>query len=235
LNSSLAVAAVVFVMVLGLGAGYLGGTVNSATTTVTDISTQTSSTTSTVTQPVTTTITQSVTTTQSITTGSQSGGNVVNLVIVPDYGGATYDAFVKASNLNATAPVLATNSTGPGPNNNNVTVSAGVPVKFVITSIDTAVLMNFNGTVTTPFSFYNDTAAGVVGQQYSKGEVVSNLPIGHTFTITELGLNIPIPADTIVTFNYTFTKPGVYVYFCETPCGAGMTAPGYMIGYVIVT
>jgi hypothetical protein len=235
LNNSLAVAAVVFVMVLGLGAGYLGGTINSATTTVTDISTQTSSTTSTITQPVTTTITQSVTKTESTMATSQGESNVVNLVVVPDFGGATYDAFVKASNLNATTPTFATNATAPGPDNNNVTVAAGIPVKFVITNLDTAILLNFTDTVTNPFSIYNFTDAGAVGQQFQRGQGVSNLPISHTFTITDLGINIPIPPGTIVTFNYTFTNPGVYVYFCQTPCGPGMTAAGYMIGYVTVT
>ncbi len=231
MNSSLAVAAIVLVMVLGLGAGYLGCTVNSATTTITNISTlkETSSTTNTVTQSVTTTLTSSVTTT------TQGGNNVVNLVLVPDFGGGGYDAFVRASNLNATTPKLATNTTGPGPNNNNVTVSAGVPIRFVITNIDTAVLQNFTETVKNPFSIYNFTEAGVVGQQYQAGQSVSDLAIGHTFTISDLGLNIPIPAATIVTFTYTFSKPGVYLYFCQTPCGPGMDAPGYMSGYVIVT
>ena len=70
--------------------------------------------------------------------------------------------------------------------------------------------------------------------QYDKGQFVTNLPVGHTFTINSLGLNIPIPSDTIVTFSYTFSTPGVYVYECETPCGPGMGLAGYMNGFVIV-
>ncbi len=165
---------------------------------------------------------------------SQAKSSTVNLDIIPDWGGAGYDAFVLAGNINSTAPTPATSTAGPGPNNNNVTVSADSPVTFVITTIDTAVLQNFSGTVSVPFVIYNDTDSGQVAVQYNQGQAISNIAIGHTFTITELGMNIPIPPDTVVTFTYTFTKPGVYVYFCETPCGPGMGLVGYMNGYIIV-
>lgn len=163
-----------------------------------------------------------------------SSKNVVNLIVVPDYGGAGYDAFVLASNINSTAPQPATNSTRPGPNDNNITVSAGVPIKFVITSIDTAVNQNFTATVSTPFQVYNDTNSGQVAEQYSAGQTISKLAIGHTFTISQLSVNIPIPPDTMVVFTYTFSKPGVYLYECETPCGPGMGLTGYMQGYITV-
>jgi len=160
---------------------------------------------------------------------------VVNLLVIPDYGGAGYDAFVLGSNLNATAPQAATNSTGPGQNDNNITVRAGVPVKFVITSVDNAVLQNFTGQVTTPFAFYNDTDSGQVAEGYAAGQNISELAIGHTFTISQAGLNIPIPPLTMVVFTYTFDKPGVYMYMCETPCGPGMGLNGYMQGFIKVT
>ena len=169
------------------------------------------------------------------TASTGSGINAVNLLIVPDYGGAGYDAFVKDSNVNATAPQPATNSTGPGPNNNNFTVEAGVPIKFVITSVDSAVLQNFTGQVTVPFTIYNDTEGGQVAVRYDAGQTVSDLPIGHTFTISQLGLDVPLPPLTMVTFTYTFSKPGLYLYLCETPCGPGMNLNGYMQGYVLVT
>jgi len=60
------------------------------------------------------------------------------------------------------------------------------------------------------------------------------LPIGHTFTIPKLDINIPLPPDTVVSFNYTFTNPGTYEYLCVTPCGPGMGQLGYMVGYIIV-
>jgi plastocyanin len=159
--------------------------------------------------------------------------NVVYLDVIPDYGGPTYDAFVLPASINGQTPANA--AAGGTPPNNNVTVSHGVPIRFVITSLDTAVLQNFTSHVSVPFTIYNDSASGQVALQYTQGETVSNMPIGHTFTITSLNVNIPIPPDTMVVFTYTFSTPGVYSYICETPCGAGMGLKGYMLGYIIVT
>jgi heme/copper-type cytochrome/quinol oxidase subunit 2 len=159
----------------------------------------------------------------------------VNIDVIADWGGPTYDAFVIPSNTNGTAPRLATNTTGPGRNDNNITVPAGVPVRFVITSTDTALNQNFTGPASTNFTIYNDTANGQVALSYVQGQMVPLLAVGHTFTVPALGVNIPIPPDTIITFTYTFSKPGVYEYLCEIPCGGGMGRPGYMVGYVIVT
>jgi len=160
---------------------------------------------------------------------------VVNLDVIPDWGGPGYDAFVVPSHANGTVPRLATNTTGPGPNDNNITVPEGVSTTFVITNIDTAVNENFTGTVSANFTIYNDTASGQVASHYSKGQSVSNLPIAHTFTIPNLNINIPIPPDTIVSFTYTFSTPGVYAYLCTAPCGPGMGLRDYMLGYLTVT
>jgi heme/copper-type cytochrome/quinol oxidase subunit 2 len=175
-----------------------------------------------------------ITTAQAPAKTTQSSAKTVNLDIIPDWGGATYDAFVLAGTVGQSPPSPGTNTTSPGLNNNNITVPANTPINFVITSIDTAVLENFNETVSTPFMVYNDTNSGQVAVQYAQGETISNLPIGHTFTIGQLGVNIPIPPTTMVTFTLTFSKPGVYLYLCETPCGLGMNVTGYMQGYVTV-
>ncbi len=141
---------------------------------------------------------------------TQTQPSTVNLDVVPDYGGATYDAFVLAANmLNGVIPTPATNTTGPGANDNNITVTAGVPVKFVLTSLDNAINENFSAQVTTPFSVYNDTASGQAVNTYSAGQSISAMPVGHTFTIAQLGLNIPIPPTTVVTFSMTISKPGL--------------------------
>jgi len=210
LRNSIAAPLLVLVLIIGLAAGWLGGNLKSTG------STQAQTTVAPFTQPPKT-------------------SEFVYLDVIPDWGGATYDAFVNPSRANGTVPKPATNSTGPGPMDNNITVSAGVSITFVITNIDTAVLMNFTGPVSTDFTVYNDTATGQVASHYNRGQVISNLPISHTFTITALSLNIPIPPDTVITFTYTFSAPGVYQYMCETPCGPGMTLAGYMIGYLIVS
>jgi plastocyanin len=199
---------------MGLAVGWLGGNIGLEGKNVSSMPTETGS----VAPPV-----------------ALGTAKVVNLDVIPDWGGATYDAFVISSYANGTVPKPATNATGPGPNDNNITVQAGASVTFVITNIDTAVLMNFTGPVSTDFTVYNDTASGQVATHYSAGQSVSGLPISHTFTIQSLNVNIPIPPDTIITFTYTFVGPGVYKYFCETPCGPGMALAGYMSGYLIVT
>jgi plastocyanin len=182
--------------------------------------------------PKTITSTQTTTVTAPV---APTTGDVVSLDVIPDWGGAGYDAFVISSHVNGTAPRHATNTTGPGPNDNNITVATGVAVTFVITNIDTGVNENFTGPASTNFTIYNDTATGQAPSHYIKGQSVSKLPIGHTFTIPSLNINIPIPPDTIVTFTYTFSNPGVYEYMCEAPCGSGMGLTGYMNGYIIVT
>jgi len=159
--------------------------------------------------------------------------NAVYLYVVPDFGGSTYDAFVLAQSFSGNAPNASSRSGTPP--NNNITVTHGVPIKFVISNIDTAILQNFTSQVSTPFTIYNDTAAGQVAVQYTQGETVSNLAISHTFTVPDLQIDIPIPPDTMVVFNYTFNTPGVYSYLCTTPCGPGMGLSGYMLGYITVT
>jgi len=170
----------------------------------------------------------------STSTSQKVQSSIVSLDVMPDWGGSGYDAFVLAGNINGNVPTPATNTTGPGVNNNNITISTGSTVQFVITSTDTAINANFTNQVSTPFVLYNDTDSGQAAIQYSKGQFVTNLPVGHTFTITNLGINIPIPPTTIVTFSYTFSAPGVYMYECETPCGPGMGLAGYMNGFIIV-
>jgi hypothetical protein len=159
--------------------------------------------------------------------------NVVYLYVVPDFGGSTYDAFVLPASFSGKTP-NASSTAGAAPNN-NITVAHGVPIKFIISNIDTSVNQNFTSQVTVPFTLYNDTNSGQVALQYTQGQTISKMPISHTFSIPNLQVNIPIPADTMVVFTYTFNTPGVYSYLCTTPCGPGMGLAGYMLGYITVT
>ncbi|ACP49150.1 hypothetical protein YN1551_2132 [Sulfolobus islandicus Y.N.15.51] len=158
------------------------------------------------------------------------GQQVIYIAVIPDYGGNGWDAFVPLKYLGY--PITAhENIVGI---NNTIVVKAGVPVKFVIINLDTMVTMNFSGNVAVPFILYNDTENGQITLTFNKGQYIQNLPIGHTFTIPKLDINIPLPPDTVVSFNYTFTNPGTYEYLCITPCGPGMGQLGYMVGYIIV-
>ncbi len=166
---------------------------------------------------------------------SENPPRVVSIEVVPDFGGGTYDAFVVSSNVTGNLPEPASNSNGPGVISNTVTVPLDVPVKFVITSIDSAINMNYSGKVTVPFTIYNDTNSGMVAVNYLQGQSISKLLVGHTFAIDSLNLSIPIPPLTIVEFNYTFTQVGSFFYRCTIPCGLGMGLMGYMQGFVNVS
>jgi len=209
-------AALVLTLFVGLAAGYGASTMSSATHVMTESMTV-------------------IETTTMAPPATSVAATVVNLDVIPDWGGATYDAFVIPSAINSTLPKPGSNSTLPGPNDNNVTVPAGVAVRFVITNLDTVVNMNFTGTASTDFTVYNDTTTGYVALHYTRGETLPRIPVGHTFTIPSLNVSIPLPPDTVVTFMYTFPTPGVYEYICMAPCGLGMGVTGYMDGYVIVT
>ena len=172
--------------------------------------------------------------TQTITTSAVAPSKpVVNLIVVPDWGGATYDAFVVPANANGTIPKPASKSGRPGPNDNNVSVPVNQPVTFVITNLDTALNLNFTGNATLPFTIYNDTASGQIPVEYSTGQSVK-LAVSHTFVVTGTNVNVPLPPDTIVAFTVSFTTPGEYLYYCTAPCGPGMGLVGYMEGYVNV-
>jgi len=83
------------------------------------------------------------------------------------------------------------------------------------------------------------------GIQVSGGESVSSLPadgIAHTFTIPQLGINIPLaPSSTVVAY-FTINQTGTFSWLCNTLCGYGvdglsgaMDTPGWMTGNVAVT
>jgi len=65
--------------------------------------------------------------------------------------------------------------------------------------------------------------------------------VAHTLTVPDLGLNIPVPQSSTVTFMFRTGAPGVYDWRCETACGTGptgwsgaMQTYGYMKGRFIV-
>ena len=76
-------------------------------------------------------------TSTSTSTSQKVQQETVNLDVMADWGGSGYDAFVLTGNINGNVPTPATNTTGPGANNNNITVTTGSTVQFVITSTDT--------------------------------------------------------------------------------------------------
>jgi hypothetical protein len=79
-------------------------------------------------------------------------------------------------------------------------------------------------------SAYNAVAGGTMTVDGVAMTTVSNADIAHTFSIPELGINIPLskaPEGKFSTTVFTFKvdKAGAYTWRCLTPCGgepAGM-------------
>ncbi len=66
--------------------------------------------------------------------------------------------------------------------------------------------------------------------------------VGHTFTITAIGLNVPIAPHARTTFTFHTPKRGTYSWRCMDPCGPGpagwggaMATNGWMQGTVTFT
>ena len=137
----------------------------------------------------------------------------------------------------------------------NITVSANTTLQLVIFSYDsptpnsTAGEAAVKGTIGNIVYVINGTlAAGTANATTAEmeewGENVSSVPVGslaHTFTIMQLGVNIPVVAGSVVITDVHFDKPGTYAWVCLTPCGFGangmegaMASQGWMVGSVVV-
>ena len=76
------------------------------------------------------------------------------------------------------------------------------------------------------------------------GQWISSVPsseLAHTFTVSELNLNIMIPSQSIVVAYVHTPKSGVLNWQCEVDCGTGssgwggaMDTPGWMQGEIVV-
>ena len=94
---------------------------------------------------------------------------------------------------------------------------------------------------------YNAVAGGTMTLDGAAATTVSNENIAHTFSIPELGINVPLakaPEGGVSTTVFTFKvdKAGTYSWRCFTPCGGdpkgmggSMATKGWMQGNLIVT
>jgi hypothetical protein len=97
----------------------------------------------------------------------------------------------------------------------------------------------------TPFAAVQGTVGGVAylnGHPYTR---LSPDKIAHTFTITDLHLNVPLPGDgqesDTISFTFRTGAAGSYSFRCYDPCGTGdsgwegpMMTRGYMQGTLTV-
>jgi len=99
-----------------------------------------------------------------------------------------------------------------------------------------------------PFANVSGVTGGVAyvdGQAYSALDAAK---VAHTFTIPQLGVNVPIPGDTpqgkqgiTVTFSFKTGAAGMYMWRCMDPCGSNtngwggpMAMSGFMQGMIMV-
>jgi hypothetical protein len=54
--------------------------------------------------------------------------------------------------------------------------------------------------------------------------------VSHTFTLPQLGVNVPIWPHARTTFTFRTGGAGTYKWACYDPCGGAMGAPRYMSG-----
>jgi hypothetical protein len=76
------------------------------------------------------------------------------------------------------------------------------------------------------------------------GMNVSSMPgsaLAHTFTVPQLGINIPVVGDSTVIAYLYLDQTGTFSWICLTPCGMGMmgdrgamSQPGWMEGQITV-
>jgi heme/copper-type cytochrome/quinol oxidase subunit 2 len=109
---------------------------------------------------------------------------------------------------------------------------------------DAAVTGTQNNVLTEVSNDNVNSSQSASGIQVSGGQTVSNVSaddVAHTFTIPQLGINIPVMPSSTVTAYFTITKTGTFSWFCETMCGFGpmglmgaMSTPGWMEGNLVV-
>lgn len=135
------------------------------------------------------------------------------------------------------------NIDGPAYSSTNLTLPAHTLVTVTIVNQDPG-----DTPLTAPFGNVAGTAGGLAyldGQPYSALDVTK---VAHTFTISKLGVNVPIPGDApkghsdiTVTFSFMTGNAGTYTWQCMDPCGADpngwggpMATRGFMMGTLTV-
>lgn len=132
----------------------------------------------------------------------------------------------------------------------NISMPANTLIQLTIVDTDTATPLpsqygNVTGTVGNVVYVINSTAAAG-NFSANSAEAVSYLnpktQVGHTFTVPQLGLNIPVAADSVEVADFYINQTGTFVWHCEDPCGFGpsgwlgpMNTNGWMGGIITVT
>lgn len=133
----------------------------------------------------------------------------------------------------------------------NISLPANRLIQLTIVSYDTPTsgstdqMGKVNGTVGGNVYMINGTTAMGTDMMQSWGGNVTAVPVAylaHTFTVPQLGINLPVVGgNTEVAYLY-LTKTGTFMWYCQTPCGFGptgmdgaMSKSGWMVGQITVS
>ena len=137
----------------------------------------------------------------------------------------------------------------------NISLPANTLIQVTIVSYDTptpgstAQEGQVNGTVGGNMYLINGTVASMsdtsMVQMSPWGGNVTSDPasqLAHTFSVPQLGINIPVVGGSEEIAYFEIKQPGVYTWVCLTPCGLGptgtagaMSTNGWMTGQITVT
>jgi hypothetical protein len=140
-----------------------------------------------------------------------------------------------------------------GPAQNWPAYVASTPLTVPANTLVTVTIRNFDlgnaaMPANSPLLTVRGTAGGTAtfnGQPYAS---LGATQVAHTFTLPQLGINVPIPGDApdnasflTVTFSFHTGKAGTYTFECFAPCGTGssgfdgpMASMAYMRGTLMV-
>ncbi len=143
--------------------------------------------------------------------------------------------------------ILGPNGTQPAA---NILLPAHTLIQLTIVSYDTPTVGSTDmegkvtGTVGGTVYLVNGTSAAGMDTSQHWGQNVTSVPgamLAHTFSIPQLGINIPVVGGDLEIAYLSLNQTGTFQWICLTPCGFGptgmqgaMSAPGWMEGQVTV-
>ncbi len=132
----------------------------------------------------------------------------------------------------------------------NISLPAHTLIRLTIVDLDSASPLpaqfaQVTGTKGNVVYMVNSTLASGGNVSLSTARAVSSFnpetQVGHTFTIAQLGINIPSAANSVELAQLYFNQTGTFRWQCMDPCGYGpsgwlgpMSSPGWMTGVITV-